>query len=117
MTTYYHGGFPNLHKGDKVLPSSVTGAPCTANFGAAGICLPDRVYVTTSRHAAMMYGAMHPSGKGRFYKVEPKGTLKDDPDCDLKGLSYECDSCVVLSAFEIPKHIARMIRRSLILDL
>lgn len=94
---YYHGGAPGLRQ---VLPPAATGAPTTADYGAEGICRRDKVYVVTSYHAASLYAAMHPSGRGVIYEVQPIGVLEDDPDFDNTNAigvrSYQCDGARVL---------------------
>lgn len=107
---YFHGGPPHLRIGDSIRPSSETGAQCTADYGAEGICRRDRVYVCTDRNDAIAYAAMHPSGKGRLYEVLPVGTLEPDPDCNVLGLSWQCERAIILSVFDLPKHLMRNIR-------
>lgn len=92
--TYYHGGIGGLRVGMFVLPPSVTGSKITQHqFNA--VCRPDRVYVTTSDQAALIFGATHPSMKGCVYEVEPVGELFEDADAiaDAEGayISFECE--------------------------
>jgi Rifampin ADP-ribosyl transferase len=77
----FHGGTRKLHRGDVLLPPERTGAPTTADFGAAGVCRPDRVYLTTDLEAARLFAIMAPpKGNGSVYEVEPIGDLEVDPD-------------------------------------
>lgn len=104
MTRYFHGGAPGLRM---ILPSSKTGAPSNADYGAEGICRRDRVYIVTSFSAAAMYAALHPSGRGVVYEVEPIGALEPDPDfipgegCEIQSL--QCESARVLRKFKISR--------------
>ena len=83
-TAFFHGGPRGLRE---VLPSSITGVPSTASYGAEGICRRDRVYVTTDLSAAIMFAAGNPFGAQAVYQVEPEG-LEPDPDCRVPGLSF-----------------------------
>lgn len=93
---YYHGGPPNLGVFGRILPSSKTSAASTADYGAEGICKRSKVYVVTDPEAAAIFASMHPSGKGRIYKVKPIGELSPDPDCSEPGLSWECDEAKIV---------------------
>lgn len=88
--TYYHGGAPGRQRGAYILPPSITGAACTADHVAKtdGVARRDRVYVTTSFNAALLYAGGH--RRGVIYEVEPDGELEPDPDCNEPGLSYQC---------------------------
>jgi rifampin ADP-ribosylating transferase len=90
---FFHGGAPGLRL---ILPPIKTGAPSLADFGA-GVCDPNKVYVTTSA-AAQIFAAFHHSGRGTVYRVEPLGKLEPDPDCLEPGLSYQCDAARILRA-------------------
>ena len=87
MSTYYHGGRAGIQRGAFLLPPDITKARSCAEFGAGGICRTDRVYITTSLDAAVLFSAG--SRNGQVYEVEPIGILEDDPDCLLPGLSYQ----------------------------
>lgn len=99
---FFHGGKGGLVKGNMILPPSITGVPSCARYGAAGLCRTDRVYVTTDERAALMFAALHYSGKGATYEVEPIGELIADPDCDKPYLSFECERARILVAHRIP---------------
>ena len=105
---YYHGGAPGLKI---ILPSNQTGAPTTADYGAHGVCRRDRVYITTSMHAALIFAAMHPSDRGVVYEVEPIGALEPDPDyvdADKSGeVSLQCESARVIAKHRV-RHKDRM---------
>lgn len=88
MATYYHGGPAGIPRFGFVQPPSITGAKSTADFGAAGVCRRDRVYVTTSLPAAMMFASGH--ADPRVYVVEPVGELEPDDDCNEAGMSFTC---------------------------
>ena len=99
--TYWHGGTPGLGIGDRVLPPEETQAPTLADFGMAGVCRRDRVYVTTDMRVAILYAAMHPSGRGKVYEVLPGGPLDPDPDWNgEEGLSLETTYARVISIRE-----------------
>lgn len=116
MTTYWHGGRKGLARGGHVLPPSTTGARRTlADYGtvAAGLARRDRVYVTTDKRAAILYAAGIPGG-GCVYEVEPIGAMVPDPDCSKPGLSWECESALIVGIYPISKRTARMARTALI---
>lgn len=108
MTAYFHGGAPGLRW---IEPPIKTGAPGLADYGAAGVCRRDRVYVTIDPDAALMYAAMHPSGRGVVYEVKPLGELTHDPDCVTMGYSFECERAEVVKAHKIKVKELRRIRR------
>lgn len=105
MTTYYHGGAPDL---TVILPPSITGVSSLADYvlrtaQSEGnvFCRRDRVYVTTSYEASLLYAVGHPSDEGVAYVVDPVYPLEEDPDCDTPGLSYACRKARVLSVILI----------------
>jgi len=107
MTSYFHGGPRGLRR---ILPPSVTGAHSSAEFGNH-VVRHDRVYVTTNYTAAAMYAALQPCGKGVVYEVRPLGKLEHDPDCKDLGLSFQCESALVLKATRLKtKHRLRILR-------
>lgn len=76
-TRYYHGGVPHLR--DEILPPERTGIASTADYGAEGVCRPDRVYLTTVPEVALIFAAGAPSREpGWVYEVEPFGELEPD---------------------------------------
>lgn len=107
MPTYYHGGAPDLKM---ILPPNMTGAKSTAEYGAAKVCNTDKVYITTDPMAAQVFAAFHPSMRGTVYIVEPEGKIEDDPDCDQKGLSFQCNKAKVVAAKQLDFLIAKTIR-------
>lgn len=113
---YWHGGFGGLRRGDRILPPATTGAVSAADYGAGAACRRDRVYVTTSELAAKMYAAMHPSGRGKVYEVEPVGELVADADCDEPGLSWEVEHAIVLKVFSMPREERSEIVRAMLYD-
>lgn len=92
--TYWHGGRPGIQRGAFILPPSITKARSLSEFGAAGVCRTDRVYVTTSRAAAIMYAAG--VKRGVIYECEPMGQIEPDPDCTEPGLSWQCERARVI---------------------
>lgn len=80
MTSYFHGGVPDLGPGDLILPPDESGSPTTADYGAALVCRRDRVYLGSDVSIAVVYTAMHPSNRGGLYEVEPIGDVEPDPD-------------------------------------
>jgi len=104
---FWHGGQSGLARGGQILPPSTTGATRTLyeTAQAAGLAAParrDRVYVTTSYDAALIYAALHPSG-GAVYLVEPEGEMVPDPDCVTPGLSWECESARIVRPLPVPE--------------
>lgn len=116
--TYYHGGFPGLRPGDIVLPPSITGAASTASYGAGSVCRKDRVYITTIYDNAAEVGAMHPSGRGRVYVVEPIGLIKNDPDAIImpgqKAWSFECEKARVIRVHKLSGKFIKRTQRALL---
>jgi rifampin ADP-ribosylating transferase len=100
--TYYHGGRPGRQRGAYLLPPSVTGSLSLADFGAAGVCRKDRVYVVTSYAAALLYATGQPGGV--VYEVDPIGVLEPDPDCDMAGLSFSCERAKALKCVKPTRH-------------
>lgn len=94
MTTYWHGGRSGIQRGAYILPPTVTKTPSLSEFGAAGVHRRDRVYVTTSQAAALLYAAS--VKRGVIYECEPIGDLEPDPDCLMQGLSWQCEKARVI---------------------
>lgn len=115
MTTYYHGGSPNLRM---ILPSKATGARSMVDYGGQGVTRRNRVYVVTSNTVAAMYAAMHPCGGGVIYEVHPIGSLEPDPDFHGDGedgvLSYQCPKARVLKTHALSRQERDEIRRALL---
>lgn len=109
----YHGGPPGLKVGQRILPARVTGVRSTAEYGAAGICDPNKVYVTTDPLAAAIFASMHPSGDGRVYKVETIGAVTHDPDCNEDGLSYVCEAARIVGRVKVKRKDMRRIRAAM----
>lgn len=114
--TYYHGGVPGLKVGDMILPSCETGAPSTADYGAAIVCRRDRVYVSTVFQDALVFAAMHQSGDGRIYEVEPVGELVPDNDCLQRGHSFECERARVVRFWDVSAKTKKKVRRAMMED-
>ncbi len=110
---FFHGGAPKLKPGAYILPTNTTGAKSLASFGANGVCRRDRVYVTPSIEAAMLYAGMHPSGKGQIYVVEPEGELESDPDCNLPGLSFSCEKAKIITTVSISNNDRKRVRKAM----
>jgi hypothetical protein len=72
MTTYWHGGRSGIQRGAYILPPTVTKTPSLSEFGAAGVHRRDRVYVTTSQAAALLYAASVKQ-KGWLHEQDPRG--------------------------------------------
>jgi hypothetical protein len=114
---FYHGGYGGLQVGDFVLPPIETGAPSTASFGAKGWCRTDRVYVTSIFKMAMEPAALHPSGRGKVYEVEPIGELVPDPDAFLlpgqDPWSWECERARVIAVHKLRGKDIKRIKKAL----
>jgi hypothetical protein len=113
--SYFHVGFPGLNPGDWVSPSATTGVPSTADYGAAKVCRRDRVYITADMAAAILFAAGHQSGKGVIYEVDPFGEIiEHDPDCDLPGLSFQCEKARVLRVIHLSNKTRKRALRALV---
>jgi hypothetical protein len=108
---YFHGGKPHLKIGSLILPPTITKEPSLSEYGAAGVHRRDRVYVTTEKAAAAIYAAMHHSGIGRIYEVEPIGGLDHDPDCLSPGLSFQCEKAKIVSMQKLSGKEIKRIRK------
>jgi len=116
MADYYHGGPAGLSIGDKLLPPKTTGRPSTAQYGAAGVCDPSKVYITPDPTAAAMFAAMNADGIGAVYRVRPWGEIAHDPDCSERGLSYSCDGAVILGRVRIRRKTLAKIRKAMLME-
>ena len=110
---YYHGGVPDLRKGQKILPPDKTGVSSQAIYGS-GVCKTDAVYVTTDLSAAILFASGHPSGRGFVYIVKPSEPIKPDPDCQVEGLSFECDYATVVCRVRIKNKTMSRARKALL---
>jgi rifampin ADP-ribosylating transferase len=104
-TRLWHGGAPGLSVGGRILPSCMTGAPSNADYGGGAVCRRDRVYLTVSREQAAFYAALHPSGRGQVYEVEPVGEVVPDPDCNEPGFSWEAEEALIKRIRQVPASI------------
>lgn len=93
---WFHGGFPGLKRGGKILPPSVTGAHSVSDTANAPGCeylreeiarvhRTDRVYLAADVEDARLWASLHPAYGGRvkggdLYEVTPDGPLEPDPD-------------------------------------
>jgi hypothetical protein len=57
------------------------------------------VYVTTDRDLAATYASTLPGSW--LMQVEPVGSVEDDPESMLDGVSFRCKSAVVVRSFTI----------------
>jgi Rifampin ADP-ribosyl transferase len=90
---FFHGGVPNLRKGDLLLSPARTGAPSLASFGGEGVTSRDRVYVIDDLEQARLFALLAPPrGNGSLYEVEPIGKRERDPD--YLGIVRVVDRCV-----------------------
>ncbi|MFW6010842.1 MAG: NAD(+)--rifampin ADP-ribosyltransferase [Gemmatimonadota bacterium] len=113
MSPFYHGGPPGLHVGDMILPASETGAPSCSEYGAAGVHRADRVYLCTDIHGALLFAAMHPSGKGRVYEVEPEGEVEPDPDWTGRpGVSVQAPRAKIVRVHNLSAAVRRQVRQA-----
>lgn len=113
---YYHGGDDDIRVGEYVLPPSITGKKSTADMPIKGasVCSKQKVYVTTSYEAAMMFACSQRNPM--VYMVEPEN-LEHDPDCSVQGLSYSCDKARVIAKARPQKSLVKQIRQALLLSL
>lgn len=99
-----------MRVGQRILPAEKTGARSTAEFGAAGVCDPGKVYVTPLPSAAAMFASIHPSGDGKVYKVETIGEVEFDSDCRVDGLSYTCAAAVIVGRVKVKRKTLQKMR-------
>ncbi len=99
MKTYWHGGRGGIQRGAYILPPIVTKAPSLSDYGAAGVHRRDKVYVTTSQAAALLYAAGVKNGM--IYECEPSGEIEPDPDCTMPGLSWQCEKARVIKCIKL----------------
>lgn len=119
---WYHGGFPGLKRGDKILPPSVTGAFSVADLEDSDLAVRvaevhDRnlVYLAADAADARLWASLHPAHGGRnrggdLYEVTPDGPLQPDPDyLPDDGGSMACCSATIVRVMErrIPRPSAR----------
>lgn len=102
LTPYWHGGIPGLSPGDTLRPLA---HPMMLRLykNADTPHDPSRVYVTTDRDMGRMFASLALTGDGRggdLYNVEPVGPVEPDPDYPDLGVSYSCQSAVILSVAE-----------------
>ena len=80
--TFYHGGAPGLAQCDAIHPPSITRSTAVVGRRARGDLKrkyrEDRVFITPDFKLALLSAAMHPSGNGVVYNVEPIGELEID---------------------------------------
>ena len=74
----------------------------------------DRVYVTTSQAAALLYAAS--VKRGVLYECEPMGGLEPDPDCLVPGLSWQCEKARVIRRIKPKARDIQMARAALLHD-
>lgn len=99
----YHGGPKGLKE---ILPRTKTAVKGQEAYGNK-VAKPDKVYVTSDYHAALMYASQFK--KGSVYYVEPIGHLEHDEDCISVGLSFTCDAARVLKEErQPPSHLAKI---------
>lgn len=123
---WYHGGFPGLKRGGKILPPSVTGAFSIADLKDED--LKDRVAEVHSRNLvylardiadARLWASLHPAYGGAnrggdLYEVTPDGPLQPDPDyLPDDGGSMACSSATIVRVVErrVPRPAGEQIRR------
>lgn len=108
---WYHGGGRGYKQ---VLPSSKTGVPCSADYGASAVCSRDKVYVTKDWQEAAIFAALHPSNKGVIYEVVPRGAIGPDPDyTGPAGTCIECDFADIVARHKLPFKSIKKIRKAL----
>jgi len=99
--SYWHGGRGGLQRGAFLLPPVITKARSCSEYGAAGVHRRDKVYVTIDQAVALLYAAAVKNGM--IYQCEPIGTLEPDPDCDLPGLSWQCEKARIVRCIKPKK--------------
>jgi hypothetical protein len=119
---WFHGGFPGLKRGGKILPPSVTGVVSVSAIAemegnqdirdkVRAVHRDDRVYLARDMRAALLWASLHPAYGGArkggdLYEVTPDGPLEADPDyLPGDGGSACCESATIV------KVIARRVPR------
>jgi hypothetical protein len=113
IVEYFHGGAPGLTPGELILPAFVTHSTTAVGRLATGQLKrkyrDDRVFITPDFKFALFFAAMHPSGEGAVYRVDPIGELEIDPHWESirsEGTSYretkQCESALVLGIVNVP---------------
>ncbi len=111
---YFHGGPRGLRE---ILPPEKTKAPSCASYGGEKVCRRDRVYLTTLYDAALIYAAMHPSGNGVVYEVEPLGTIEADTDYMGDPSESVCaPSARIIKRHRVPGKKLQRIRKAIMED-
>lgn len=103
-TQYWHGGAPGLSAGDELLSRDdaerLLSEPTTHALQrgyALGVTRTDRVYFSSSRDFARAYASKfhridQTTGvvfeRGTLYRVEPIGSVEDDPDFAARNVSW-----------------------------
>lgn len=135
MVTYFHGGAPDLRRGDLIAPRPpgderhlVDGCPVCEARRAGAPSDYDRnhnfaaVYVTTARWVAEGFANGYPLGA--VYRVEPIGELVEDPEQPAnvtEPVSFAVPSARVLSVLDplvrmTPKQLRHHMRKAGITD-
>ncbi len=109
MTTYWHGGVPDLRPGDVIRPGHerryVDGCPwCEAHKPGSGMPAvidgppvhPDMVYITTVREYARYYASLY--GRGDLYRVEPVGDVQRSAEDTVE--TWMAPAARVVSVFD-----------------
>lgn len=109
---FWHGGPSGRQRGALLLPPSVTGSKSVSDLVPNNVHRRDRVYVTTSYKAALIYAAGF--RKGVVYLVEPVGDLEQDPDCYDPTLSFQCGRARVLKVIKPKPWEIEMARKVLL---
>jgi len=109
---YYHGGLPGRQRGTFLLPPNITKVRSLSEYGAAAVHRRDRVYIATALEGALLYAAS--VRNGLIYQVEPIGPVEADPDCDLPGMSWQCEKARVLRIIKPTNQMIGMARSVLL---
>jgi hypothetical protein len=117
MPSYFHGGPPGMKPGMFILPPEITRAPSCSEYGAAHVHRRDRVYLCTYPEGALIFAAMHPSGKGQVYQVVPIGEVEPDPDWKgPEGGSVQVPRARVVRVFHVTPSVRRAVMRQFLSD-
>lgn len=108
---YFHGGRPNMRRGEIVLPPSFSGTKVTLHkYGTRGVADVNKVYLTKNLNAAMIYAATYSAPKGGMvYECEPIGPIEPDPDCNVPDLSFMCDRARIIKCHRVGPRTREMI--------
>lgn len=103
METFFHGGYPGLRVGEKILPKAVTKKENGTRNKSEWMWVDEKmVYITPDFQLAKGYANAYGTddvfggGHGWVYRIQPVGEVKEDPNSCKDFPSKVCKEAVVL---------------------